>query len=286
MNELNINDFFIDKSHKNELFDDELSSIEFDHDAIKNRVNEKISFIRELDMLNRLFICWLNKNESFSHDLFQNNELSSELSQNEDLFNHDDSFNDKNLWREEKSSTTLALSFAKFNEKESSTNVKFYLIRCRNEFTSSDSYVFFSIRKNFVSIFSELVKDHEELWTYKSSRVSIESMRVSMKSQSHAWMSIKFDLHIIRQLFIWTSTKVNILYKKKIDKVHSMNYDKSDDFISEENNDWKKKTLTREIMFMISTDITKNIWFTNSQTFLEDLDWSMNDWERSSWKMN
>ena len=56
MNELDINDFFIDESHENELFDDELFFIEFDHDAIENQANEKILSIRELDMLNRLSV--------------------------------------------------------------------------------------------------------------------------------------------------------------------------------------------------------------------------------------
>ena len=56
MNELDINDFFIDKLHEDELFDNKLFFIELDHDAIENRVNEKISSIRELNILNRLSV--------------------------------------------------------------------------------------------------------------------------------------------------------------------------------------------------------------------------------------
>ena len=116
MNELNINDVFINKSHENKLFNNELSSIEFNYDSLENLINEKILFIHELNILNQLFVRWLNENKLFSHDLFQNNELLLKLSQNEDLFNHNHLLNDKNSWRK-KNSTTFFFSLNLMKKK-------------------------------------------------------------------------------------------------------------------------------------------------------------------------
>ena len=184
---LNINDSLIDVSHDDELFDNKLPFIEFNHDALKNQINEKISFTRELNIWNQLFVCWLNKNKSFFHDLSQNNELLSELSQNEDLSNYNDAFDDENQWKEKRSSTTFFFFFIKFNEKKNSINVRFYLIRCKNEFTKLNSYVSFSIKKDLVSTLSKLVKDHEELRIYESSKISIKKYKsINEKSISCA----------------------------------------------------------------------------------------------------
>ena len=129
MKEHNINDFLIDVSHNDKLFENELFIIEFNHDVFENWANVKILFIRELNVLNRIFIRLLNESKLFFHNLFQKNDLFDR----NDLFDNDD---DDNRFNEKKNFTSFFFFLAKFNKKEILINAKFYLIKYKKKLTN------------------------------------------------------------------------------------------------------------------------------------------------------